>query len=233
VREAVILAGGHGRRLSALVPDVPKPMAPMKGKPFLAFLLEYFAKKRFEHIVLSVGYMADKIKRYFGEKFEGLPISYAFEETPLGTGGAIRFAMTKCMGDIAFIFNGDTFLELDVCAAERMWMERGNPIIVGRRVEDVGRYGSLSVQSGLVVGFNEKGRSGPGFINAGCYLFPRDLLDEFAIGLPFSIETDFLTKSVVKRSFIFFEVGGIFIDIGIPDDYVLAESILARMDDDG
>ncbi len=221
--EAIVLAGGFGTRLKAVVADVPKPMAPVAGKPFLEILLTAMAEKGFKRVVLSLGHMADTIVTHFGDRFAGMTLVYAVEDVPLGTGGAVRLACEQCQADHVFVFNGDTYLDLEVNQVEAQWQRNRAPIIVARAVEDVSRYGSLSVDSGKVTGFAEKGAVGPGLINAGCYVLPASALNAFASGVPFSLENDFLAPAVSANPFDVFVTEGHFIDIGIPADYARAQ----------
>ncbi len=227
--EAIVLAGGLGTRLRHVVPEWPKPMAPVAGRPFLEILLKSLAKKGFHRVVLSLGYMADKVVSYFGPRYAGLELVYQIEPEPLGTGGALRLALTQCTADHVFVFNGDTYLDLEISNLESHWQKRRAPIIVARELTDTARYGRLDVnlERGLVVGFAEKGMSGAGLINAGCYVFPTDMLQDFELNEPFSLESDFLSKVVARRQFDLFVTNGHFIDIGIPEDYSRAQTEFA------
>jgi D-glycero-alpha-D-manno-heptose 1-phosphate guanylyltransferase len=227
--EAVVLAGGFGTRLRELVSDVPKPMAPVDGRPFLDIVLSGLARKRFQRVILSVGYMAETIRSHFGAAFAGMSLVYQVEESPLGTGGALRAALCECREDHTFVFNGDTYLDLEVQEVEAQWHKYGDPVIVGRAVPNVARYGALLVAGGAVTGFLEKGSVGAGLINAGCYMLPRDILDEYPTGAVFSLEADFLARAVGSRRFAVFETRGLFIDIGVPEDYWRAQSLLAGL----
>jgi D-glycero-alpha-D-manno-heptose 1-phosphate guanylyltransferase len=227
--EAIILAGGFGTRLRQMVPDLPKPMAPVGGRPFLEILLRSLAHKGFCRAVVSLGYMADTVVSHFGEHFAGMDLVYEIEHTPLGTGGAVRRALTRCDTDHAFVFNGDTFLDLDAAKVEAHWQMHHVPIIVGCEVPDAERYGRLQTHQSRVVGFFEKGVSGPGLINAGSYVLPKQILDAFPADLPFSLEADFLAKKVASERFDLIVAGGQFIDIGVPEDYVRAQTELAAM----
>lgn len=219
--EAIVLAGGFGTRLRSIVNDVPKPMAPIGDKPFLAFLMDHLAKNGVTRVILSVGYMADKIISYFGNQYAGMEVIYSKEEIPLGTGGAIKLALNLALGDHVFVFNGDTFLDLEIHRVELLWQRTKKPVIVGVSVNDSSRFGTLKISnSGLSVeGFLEKGTQTGGIINAGCYLLPIDLLNEFENGVNFSFEKDYL-ETRKMNDFVFFESCGYFIDIGIPADYV-------------
>lgn len=223
MREAIVLAGGFGTRLREIISDVPKPMAPIAGRPFLEILLCLLAQKGFTRIVLSLGFMADKIISHFGNDFSGIELIYVVEDKPLGTGGAIRLAIEQCLSDYTFVFNGDTYLDLEIEAVERSWQNKRSAIIVGRQVSDTSRYGRLLVENGQVKGFAEKGFAGPGLINAGCYLLKRNQLDNFPIYSPFSFETDYLANAIKNFSFDLFVTSGDFIDIGIPEDYARAQ----------
>lgn len=225
--EAIVLAGGFGTRLREVVPDWPKPMAPVAGKPFLEILLRSLARKGFTRVVLSLGFMADKISCHFGDQFAGMALAYVVEDHPLGTGGAVRLALASCQQEHVFVFNGDTFLDLEANEVERLWQERGHPIVVGRAVPDTERYGRLVTANGRVTGFAEKGMNGPGLINAGCYVFDRRQLNDFALHQAFSLETDFLVKAVHQMPVDIFMTEGMFIDIGIPEDYARAQILLA------
>lgn len=225
--DAIVLAGGFGTRLRQLVPDLPKAMAPVAGRPFLEILLSSLAHKGFHRVVLLLGYMADKVVKHFGDHFAGMELIYEIEQTPLGTGGAVRQALARCKTDHVFVFNGDTFLDLETADVEAHWQTHHAPIIVAREVPDTARYGCLDTANGRVLGFSEKGVAGPGLINAGCYVLPACILDGFALGQPFSLEADFLAKAVGTQRFDLFVTNAHFIDIGVPEDYARAQTELA------
>ena len=227
--EAIVLAGGFGTRLQTVVPDLPKPMAPVGGRPFLEILLGSLAKKGFGRVLLSLGYRASQIQDYFGASFLGMKLDYVVETTPLGTGGAIRLSLSQCTEDPVFVWNGDSFLDLDVDAALRVWTQTSKPVIIAHRMEDTSRYGRLITQGNQVLGFSEKGVSGSGLINAGCYIFPRAILEDFPAHVPFSLETEFLAHGTRRLDFVFYESIGLFIDIGIPEDYRRAQVLLAGL----
>jgi D-glycero-alpha-D-manno-heptose 1-phosphate guanylyltransferase len=225
--EAIVLAGGFGTRLRAIVPDLPKPMAPVAGRPFLEILLDALARKGFQRIILSLGFMAERISEHFGTEYAGMEIISVVESQPLGTGGGVRLAMEQMTDDHAYIFNGDTFLDLEVSAVEHLWLAGRRPIIVARSVPDTERYGRLLVEDGRVAGFTEKGVAGPGLINAGCYVLPRAALDRFPLESPFSLEQDLLVPLAKSRAVEAFVTTGQFIDIGIPEDFHRAQTLLA------
>lgn len=227
--EAIILAGGFGTRLRKTISNVPKSMAPVSNRPFLEILLSLIARKGFTRVILSTGYMASTISCHFGNKFGELDLCYAVEENALGTGGATRLALSKSTQDHVFIFNGDTYLDLEVNLIENKWRSLQQPIVVARYVDDTSRFGSLLLNNGKVNSFNEKGSSGPGFINAGCYVLPREILDHFPLYHHFALEADFLSPQASKGKINYFVTDGLFIDIGIPEDYQRAQTLLSKL----
>jgi D-glycero-alpha-D-manno-heptose 1-phosphate guanylyltransferase len=226
--EAIILAGGLGTRLREVVPDLPKPMAMVAGKPFLEIMLTKMAAQGFDRIILSLGYMAEKITTYFGNNFQGMELIYEIEDAPLGTGGAIKAALQHCKTEYAIIFNGDTYLELAISELVKVWSINKSPVIVVREVPDTVRFGRIHIENGQIINFLEKGIQGPGYINAGCYVLPKHTLDRFAINKPFSIETEYFMKELSSQTFNAYITKGLFIDIGVPEDYELAQNLLAN-----
>lgn len=226
--EAIILAGGFGTRLRDVVSDLPKPMAPIGNRPFLGILLSQLSQKGFKHVILAVGYMAEKIIDYFGHQFDGMKISYVIENQPLGTGGAVRLAITKVKGDYIFVLNGDTFLDADFESIKSLWKRHTQTIMVARHVDDIARYGALIVKDDRLIGYYEKGQTGAGIINAGCYLLPRNALNKFELGQTFSIESDYFEKIYQDEFIRVVPTQGHFIDIGIPHDFQRAQTELAE-----
>jgi D-glycero-alpha-D-manno-heptose 1-phosphate guanylyltransferase len=227
--EAIILAGGLGTRLRSVVADLPKAMAPVNGKPFLAYLLDGLITAGFDRAILAVGYMSDKVQGHFGHRYRSLPLRYSVETEPLGTGGAIKSAMTLASASTVLVSNGDTYVELGYGA---MFAEheraRSQLTIAAQTVSETGRYGALDIEAGHIRGFIEKGRSGPGSINAGVYLLSRELLDRYTLPPAFSFETDLLMPHVKEIAPLAFHTQGIFIDIGIPEDYARAQTLFPR-----
>ena len=221
--EAIILAGGFGTRLRTVVPDLPKPMAPVAGRPFLEILLKNLAHKGIRKVVLSLGYKADTISAHFGETYAGMQLAYTRDNAPLGTGGAVRLAMTKSSEDHVYVFNGDSYVDLELDAVDNLWKKNRHPIIVGLHSSDTSRYGRLITEGPRIVGFAEKGIAGTGLINAGCYVLNRKQLDTYPIGTAFSLEVDYFSTAIRTEPFDVFITGGHFIDIGVPEDYARAQ----------
>jgi D-glycero-alpha-D-manno-heptose 1-phosphate guanylyltransferase len=122
---ALILAGGFGSRLQSVVNEVPKPMAPVAGRPFLEHLLDHCLKFGFEEALLSVGYKSELIISHLGNNYKGLRLEYAVEKEALGTGGAIRFALDSAKSDSLWtILNGDTLFTCDLHLLQKFFIEK-------------------------------------------------------------------------------------------------------------
>lgn len=225
---AIVLAGGFGTRLQSVVSDVPKPMAPVGGRPFLEILLCHLERLGFDRVTMSVGYLSHLIVNHFGATFGEMQLTYAVESAPLGTGGAVVLAQRECAGHHVFVFNGDTYLDFDPRAVEALWRRKGNPVIMACQVGDTARYGRLLVEGDRVRGFSEKGASGPGLINAGAYLLGMRDLAAWPEGVKFSLEQDYLVPAVTTRELNCYADTQNFIDIGVPDDYFRAEAVIVR-----
>jgi D-glycero-alpha-D-manno-heptose 1-phosphate guanylyltransferase len=225
--QAILLAGGLGTRLRGVVSDLPKPMAPIDGRPFLAFLLDELSAAGFTSAVLAVGYRHEAIQQHFGDRYRSLLLHYSVEPEPLGTGGALRLALAQTAAPEIFVLNGDTYLELDYSAMRAAHRQaRAELTVAVRQVPEAGRYGALDLAAGHIRGFFEKGRSGPGAINAGVYLLSRGLFDRYELPPAFSFETDFLAPRVLALKPLAFAADKLFIDIGIPENYARAQELL-------
>jgi len=228
--QAIILAGGLGTRLRGVIGDLPKPMARVGGHPFLHHLLHMLSAAGFRNVVLSVGYRHEAIVDHFGTAFEGLSIAYSVESTPLGTGGAIRQSLGGARPGPCFVLNGDTLVDVDYEAMREAHASPDATLTMAVcRLDEVGRFGALSIDDGIVTGFLEKGATGAGFINAGVYLTDTGLFDGYTLPERFSFETDFLTPHLASIRPRAFETHGRFLDIGIPEDYRRAEAFFEEM----
>lgn len=230
-REAIVLAGGFGTRLAHVVPDVCKPMAPVARRPFLRFIMDQLAAAGFDRAVVADGYRREQIEDFFGSAYRGMAIEYSPEETPLFTGGAVKRALGRCQSDWVFVLNGDTWLDVDFAAMEAAAADAPNgvsAVIAVKRMHDFERYGTVDVDAGgALTAFHEKRPCEEGLINAGVYLLRRDALD----GMPekFSLESDYFERVVGYGSLCAVECAGGFIDIGVPEDYELAQTMLAPL----
>ena len=217
--EAIILAGGFGTRLQHIVSDVPKPMAPMdkQGTPFLAILLDCLYEAQFSRIVLSTGYMKEKIRTYFGVQYRGMELLYSEEDTPLLTGGAIKKALTYCESDSVFILNGDTYFEVDFAGMRKISQEQNADVVIAvKEMKNLDRYGTIVSDGIRVLEFQEKRYQRSGWINGGIYLVRRNLFSN--VEERFSFE-NYLEKKVRHLHIIAYPSDSFFIDIGVPQDY--------------
>lgn len=228
--EAIILAGGFGTRLKSVVSDVPKPMAPIQNKPFLAYLLTFLAKHGISKFVLSVGYMNEKIVDYFGQSFLSVPISYVIENKALGTGGAIKLALKKVKTDNVLVYNGDTFFDIDPRKLFSFHKNTKAEISLAlKNLKKPARYGTIKLQGSRVIGFSEKNKNlSEGLINCGVYCLSRHIFEGLIMQIKFSFEKDFLENYFHKKMISGMVHSGYFIDIGIPEDYEKAQSELTQ-----
>lgn len=230
---AIVLAGGLGMRLRSVVPDLPKPMAEVAGKPFLWWVLRRLEQQGLTDVYLSVGYKRETIESYFGAVFGAMKVHYVVEEQPLGTGGAIAKAMAAIDGDKAFVLNGDTMtiVELaELCAASNV--PEADVAMAVAHLDDVARYGAVDFDAApprRVTAFREKGQTGPGHINAGVYVLKRDALDRYPASERFSFEVDFLHRYLGDLRVHAVPTVSQLIDIGVPEDYALAQTVVPQM----
>jgi D-glycero-alpha-D-manno-heptose 1-phosphate guanylyltransferase len=227
IKEAIILAGGFGTRLQEVIKDVPKPMAPINNIPFLDYLLKYLAHYGIKRVVLSVGYLSDKVIMHYGNKFEGMEIVYSVEEEPLGTGGGIRLAMQQCQSYDVLVMNGDSFFKIDLISfASKHSDYIADASLALRKVDDASRYGTITLgEFDKISAFKEKSsQPKPGTINAGIYILGKgNFTEETPANKSFSIEKDFFEKKLNNLNIYGFTYSGYFIDIGIPEDYKQAQ----------
>jgi D-glycero-alpha-D-manno-heptose 1-phosphate guanylyltransferase len=225
--EGIILAGGMGTRLSGLINDIPKPMAPVNGKPFLYYVFNWLRKYPVGKIVISAGYKSEPILEYLGNVFMNIPVSYAIEEKPLGTGGAVMYALNETDEDNILLINGDTYFPVDLNKLIKSHLASQNRITIALKpMKDFSRYGSVECKGDTVLKFNEKKHCSKGLINGGIYLVNREFLESRQLPESFSFEKEILEKeagSSLLKCMIFDDP---FIDIGIPEDYIRASSFL-------
>lgn len=224
--ETIILAGGKGTRLSSVVNDRPKPLADVNGRPFLEHLMDCLITQGCDHFVLSTGFKKDMIKNHFGSNYCDVPISYAEEDEPLGTGGAILKAHASLKEKHPFlIVNGDTFFNIDLARFEKFFIDTKSDLSIALfKAQESGRYGKVMLESdsSIRAGFEEKADVGE-LANGGFFLVRYNIFDGFKHpASSFSFEADLLpavTKNGVKITGCAFDTT--FFDIGVPDDYFM------------
>jgi D-glycero-alpha-D-manno-heptose 1-phosphate guanylyltransferase len=217
---AVILAGGRGTRLGALTDEIPKPMLPIDGHPFIEYLVWQLCAFGIGTIVISCGYRGEIIRQYFGHgKRWGIEIRYSSEETPLGTGGATRLASELVDDERFLLLNGDSVCEVDC----RALLDAVSNDILGTmtltRVPDGSRYGTVELATdGRVAAFRQGDPGGgPALVNAGVYALRKEFVDLIPHGGPSSLERDVLPKLTGRISGVVSD--GYFIDMGLPETY--------------
>ena len=226
--EAILLCGGLGTRLRSVVSDRPKPMADIAGKPFLHYLVKMLSESGVRHLIFALGYMGEQIEAYFqsGEEY-GLSISYSYEDSPLGTGGAIRNALSYVSGENVLVLNADTYFHTDYESLLREQLKNKTAMtIASRKIEDISRYGAiLKDESGRILRWNEKMSSDraeapcPGEINGGIYVMQKSLIEKIPEGKQ-SLENDCIPAWLEDGLYLqAVPSDGYFMDIGIPEDY--------------
>lgn len=226
IKEAIILAGGMGTRINSILKDIPKAMAPINGRPFLDYQLNYLAAFGIDHVIMSVGYLAEKIIGHYQNQYKAIRIDYAIEEEPLGTGGGLLLAMPKVEAGSVYVLNGDTFYMVDYQKFFDVHRAKESKCsIILHEMDDVGRYGTIERdEDRRITGFWEKlEKKGKGFINGGVYLINKNFFLNQNLPRKFSLEKDFFEKVYTQQKIYGILCRQYFIDIGVPEDYARAQ----------
>lgn len=237
---AVILAGGLGSRLSSVVTECPKVLAPVNERSFLSYLLDQLEEAGLKHVILSTGYLGEQVEQAFGKQYGSLNLIYSREREPLGTGGALRLALPLVDRDPVLVMNGDSYCDVDLCQF-LAWQQahRAENSLLVTQVHDTLRFGRVWLDpDGLIARFEEKedrlktginsrepDESGAGWISAGIYLLSRRLLSSIPPNRAVSIERDVFPAWVERRLWAY-RVHDSFLDIGTPESYAAASSFL-------
>lgn len=230
-KQAVILAGGFGTRLSHIVSDVPKPMAPIKEIPFLDYIIKTLKQQDFDDFVFLTGYKSEIIENYYKDLQN---VHFIKEEKALGTGGAILNAYNY-LNDTFFVINGDTFFDIDYSILENFG--KNKPVTLALRyTNNIARYGFVDIDDNFAINsFVEKGSLPKdrvdGFINGGIYYIHKAALSSYANdfnGEFISLETQIFPKLLNEKNLYGLPLGGCFIDIGIPEDYYRAQDLIPQ-----
>lgn len=230
MKECIILAGGLGTRLQSVVSDVPKCMAEVAGRPFLSYLLDYMDRQHFSHIILSLGYKSEIVLQWLEGESYPFEISYVVEDNPLGTGGAINLAFSKVKGSHAFVFNGDTFFDVNTSILLDFHNKKEAQISLALKpMSDFDRYGSVDVSDDdRIIRFNEKQYCEKGLINGGVYIINKDIFSALHLPEKFSFEKDVMEAHINDIPFYGCVQDNYFIDIGIPSDFAKANQDFAN-----
>ncbi len=205
-------------------------MAEIQGRPFLSYLLDYLHSQGISRIILSVGYMNDVIRSYYGPSYRAMTIDYAIESKPLGTGGAIWEALSLLEGDSAVVLNGDSIFMLDLKAFINFHFGLNSLLTLAvKPMHDYERYGSVLLEDSKVIGFQAKAFRSFGYVNGGVYVMEKRIRQLFQITEAFSFEVDFLQNNAHNINLHAFKSDAYFIDIGIPEDYRKAHTELGQV----
>lgn len=231
--DVVILCGGLGRRLKSAVGDRPKPMAEIDGRPFLDILIHGAAGFGFKRFILCIGYMGDVIKRHYRGARGSWEIIFSEEQRRLGTAGAIKNAESLIKSSPFLAMNGDSLCQVDLIKFIEFHFVRNclaSLVLAKTAKED--DYGIVKVGAGgQIIGFDEKGKqNGDALINAGVYMFGRDIFSLIPANEEFSLEKDLFPR-ILGRGFYGYMSGQTFIDIGTPERYEAAKRTLCGRSD--
>ena len=229
----IILAGGLGTRLRSVVSDLPKCMAPVNGKPFLNYVIDYFQQQGITRFIFSVGYKHEVIITYLEQlttRYSPFTFHYSIEKEPLGTGGAIKKACEKVNGKNVFVTNGDTLFKANIPALKNFHSQKKAECTLALKpMMNFSRYGVVELnENGSVKNFCEKKYYKSGLINGGLYMLNVEFFLNRQLPEKFSFETGYLEKFYEEHTMYGLEQDGYFIDIGIPEDYERAQKELGN-----
>jgi D-glycero-alpha-D-manno-heptose 1-phosphate guanylyltransferase len=225
IKEAIILAGGLGTRLRSAVPNLPKCMAPVKGKPFIGYVIDYYHQQGIEKFIFSLGYLHEVIEDYLNKAYPSLSKKYVVEPEPLGTGGAIRLACEAATEENVLVLNGDTIFNIALSSlADFHFQHYSHCTLSLKPMTNFDRYGVVETNSNnSIKSFKEKQFYETGLINGGVYaLHVPSFLNEL-LPAKFSFEKDYMEVKYAHGNMYGVVQEGYFIDIGIPEDYERAQ----------
>lgn len=228
--EAVILAGGLGTRLRAVVSDRPKVLAQVCGRPWITYLLDQLEQVKPARIILATGYCAEMVQAALGDDYHGIPLLYSREVEPLGTGGALALAAKQVRSQNFVALNGDSYCDVDLGAVWNFHLLHRAPatqVVVEQ--PDTSRYGAVIFdEAGRISRFSEKGgTTGKGWINAGIYVLNTELFGNLAAPPPLSLERDLFPIWLERGMYAFQTPAATFIDIGTPHSYEMAQNLFS------
>lgn len=229
---ALVLAGGLGSRLRSVVAGRQKVMAPVRGRPFVTYILDQLIAAGFRNVVLCTGYRAEDLEREIGRTYGPMRVVHSTEPAPLGTGGALALGASRCDSDTVLALNGDSYCQVDLgLLARAHFRYAATATIQLAHVPDVARYGQVCIAiDGHVTSFQEKGASnGPGWVNAGIYCLSRHVLEGIPGGRNVSIEREVFPLLIGKGLFGFCSDAQL-LDIGTPESYAQAQTFTMEAD---
>ena len=230
IKEAIILAGGFGTRLKEAVPDLPKCMAPVNGRPFLFYVINYLRSEGIERFIFSLGYKHELIETYLNTEFPTLDFQCSIEKEPLGTGGAILASCYKASEQTVLVANGDTLFKINIRKALiEHNKHQSDCTLLLKPMENFDRYGVVDLDDDdSIKSFKEKQFYKSGLINGGVYILNTEQFLAEELPSKFSFEKDYLEKYFDTRKIYGAVQDEYFIDIGIPEDYSRVQQELKR-----
>lgn len=228
ISEAIVLAGGLGTRLRSAVPDLPKCMAPVNGRPFLSFVMKHLQQQGISRFIFSLGYRSEAFTSFISGMLAKESYKLVIEKDPLGTGGAIQLAIQHAQTENTVVVNGDSIFAVDITQLAAFHQQKAAECTLSlKAMTDFDRYGVVELnQNNSISLFREKQAYPAGLINGGVYLLNKTAFLEKALPEKFSFETDYLQRYYKEGKIFGMEQDGYFIDIGIPEDYRRAQTEL-------
>lgn len=224
--EAIILAGGLGTRLRSVVSDKPKVLSSVAGKPFLSYLIDFFSEQGINHFIFSIGFLGEQIEEFLNHYYINLNYSISKEESPLGTGGAIKQSLNYCKEENILIANGDTFFKVDIPTLFAQHISRDAECTLAlKQMHNFDRYGTVELNDDgvSIKSFEEKSFRAVGLINGGVCMLKKQSFFQQEQPEVFSFEKDFLEPNIARLKMEGFISEEYFIDIGVPLDYQKAQ----------
>lgn len=220
----MILAGGYGTRLSSIVADRPKVLADVNGRPFLSYLLDQLCISKVKSVIICSGYKGEMIVQAFQYRYKNQELIYSQEPEPLGTAGALKLSLDFCSAEHIMVMNGDSFYDTDLLSFQKWhYLKRADCSISLTYMMSSKRFGFVKTdEDGRIEEFEEKGIERSGWINAGVYIFRREIIAAIPINRMVSLEREILPQ-LIGEKFYGYKAHGPFIDIGTPESYKKAK----------
>ncbi len=230
-KEVIILAGGLGTRLRNTIGEIPKCLAEVAKKPFLHYQIEYLLKQGVTSFIFSLGYKSEMVINYVQSTFPKLNCQFSVESEPLGTGGAIKKALKLTKSKFVLVTNGDTYFDINLDSLFRKANENNYPFTIALfKVNQNIRYGYVSItDENLITQFNEKKEAVNVLVNSGFYLIDNSQISFLDFQDKFSLEIDFFNLAIINKLIYSVEYDANFIDIGIPQDYEIAQTFFKKI----
>jgi len=230
ISTAIVLAGGLGTRLEGVLKGLPKPMAPIRDRPFLEYQMDFWIDQGISRFILSVGHLNQKISSHFGDSYRSVQINYVQENTPLGTGGGLLMA-AKNLAEPFLLLNGDTFFEVDLNDLCLFHNEHNAEWTMSLfRSKDLDRYMGVGLaKTGEILVLKSKESQIDLLVNGGVYIINPSAISRLNLnpGIKSSLENQLLPSFLSLGGRLFgIECYGKFIDIGVPEDYYRAQNFL-------